>query len=136
MILTSQSDEEFLSDFQAGAVREFRHRDHIRLAWLYVGKHGVEEGSNQIIGGIKKFAAHHGATQLYHETITRFWILTVYQAIEGMPPSTFPEFLEANPHLEDKNYIYTFYSKERLMSEEAKRNWIPPVGGAALVAAR
>jgi ADP-ribosylation factor protein 1 len=123
----SLSDDDFLQAFEAGTLEGFRHWDHIRLAWLYVSRYGFDEGSNRVISGIKSFAASHGATQLYHETITRFWISAVQAAIEESPDCDFAEFMKSNPHLESNDHIYNFYSKELLMSPDARRNWIAPL---------
>lgn len=122
------SDEQFIEAFEAGKIssKDFHHMDHIRLAWIYVTGFGLDLASKKVIQGIRNFATIHGATQLYHETITRFWISAVHQAVQGRTAETFPEFIEWNAELADKNFIYRFYSKEVLLSEDAKRSWIQP----------
>lgn len=126
------SDDQFVEAFEAGEIssRDFHHLDHIRLAWIYVTRFGLEPASKKIIRGIRNFAAIHGATQLYHETITRFWISAVFDATKGTYAATFAEFIEGNVQLRDKNFIYNFYSKEQIMSEKAKRDWIQPQQGS------
>ena len=76
-------DTQFLQHFEAGTLHPFHHHDHIRMAWLYLRQMGWETGYARIQAGIHHMAAHHGATLLYHETITHFWAHMVQCAISS-----------------------------------------------------
>ena len=55
------TDQEFVRMFEACELpnESFHHRDHIRLAWIYLERYGELEARGQIAGAIRKFAAHH-----------------------------------------------------------------------------
>jgi hypothetical protein len=96
------------------------------MAWLNLRKFGYEKGSTMVKAGIKKFAEAKGATNLYHETITEFWIRLVQHAIENHPAETFDELFAAFPPLQDSKSIYRHYTKDFLMSNNARANWCSP----------
>ncbi len=120
------NDEEFLKAFESCTLEKFHHRDHIRMAWIYLRKYGYEEGSTKVKEGIKTFAAAKGATTLYHETITEFWIRLVQHVIENHPAETFEEFFAKFPPLQDSKSIYRHYTKDFLMSEFPRKEWKAP----------
>ena len=120
------NDEEFLKAFQDCTLEEFHHKDHIRMAWLYLSKFGYELGSTKIVEGIKKFALAKNATTLYHETITQFWIRLVQHVIENYSAETFEEFFASFPPLQDSKSIYRHYTKDLLMYEIARKEWMQP----------
>lgn len=122
------SDGEFIEAFESARLfsHEFKHIDHIRMAWIYLSAARPEQAAAQIREGIRHFANVHGATQLYHETITLFWVYAVQAAMEKTRAGSFAEFFEANEYLGDKEYIRKFYSRDALMSPEAKMNWLEP----------
>ena len=59
----------------------------------------------------------------YHETITRAWI-AVIERLLSTSDRTLPDSVLAAELLHecgDKNYLLRFYTKDRLLSDEAKR---------------
>ena|SRR5438445_6803077 len=58
----------------------FHHRDHIRLAWIYLRQCDRGEAERRMADTIRRFAAHHGVTDKYHETITLAWMRLVAHA--------------------------------------------------------
>jgi hypothetical protein len=71
------SDDEFLRAFFGLTVAnsEFRHRDHLRLAWLAVRRHGTGAAEEVVTAGIRRFAQHNSHGPLYHDKNTplRHW---------------------------------------------------------------
>jgi hypothetical protein len=125
----SAQDEAFLAAFEAATIpgSEFRHRQHVRVAWLYVREYGTEEALRLMAVGIRRFAVANGATALYHETITRAWVLLVAAAVRRHPAiDGFDAFVEANPGLLDKETPYAFYRRETLASDAARSAWVEP----------
>ncbi len=121
------TDEEFLKAFEGCTLAEFHHRDHIRMAWLYLRKFGYEIGSTKIKEGIQKFAAAKNQNTLYHETITQFWIRLLQHGIETKPQTTsFAEFFNSFSPLRDSKSIFRHYTKDFLMSEVARSEWCDP----------
>jgi hypothetical protein len=118
------SDDEFLAAFHSCRLTtaEFRHADHLRLAWLHLRREPLEQALASVRAGIQAFAAFHGATGLYHETITQAWVRLV--ATHDEP--SFSAFLSANESLLNKDLLHRFWSPELLASEAAKREWVPP----------
>ena len=64
---------------------EFHHRDHLAVAVVYLYASDLETAMDRMRSSLKRFAAHHGVNGLYHETLTRFWLLQVEQAAGSQP---------------------------------------------------
>ena len=64
----------------------------------------------------------------YHETLTVFWIRVASVLMPRTPESeSFQRVVEkALPHAADKNLPLRFYSRERVFSFEARRDFIEP----------
>ena len=121
------NDHEFLQAFEASSLHPFPHRDHIRMAWLYLCAHEWDEAAAKIRVGIQRLALAHGATRKYHETITLFWARVVVEAIKATPDITdFEAFTARHPQLFDSRYIDQFYSRTLLFSEAARQVWVEP----------
>src|SRR5262249_60865903 len=63
-------DREFVAAFEACEIAntEFHHADHIRLAWIYLRKFGLLDAFERFTTSLRRFAAHHGKPERYHET--------------------------------------------------------------------
>ena len=121
------TDEEFLKAFEDCTLEEFHHRDHIRMAWMYLREFGYEVGSRKVKEGIQRFAAAKNATTLYHETITEFWIRLVQHGIEENPQiENYAEFFDSFWALRDSKSIFRHYTKDFLMSDPARAEWRDP----------
>jgi hypothetical protein len=122
----SPDEADFLDRFEAAAIpkEEFDHRAHVRVAWLYLRRYGLEEAGDRMAAGIRRFAAAHGATGKYHETITQAWVRLVAASIGDQ--REFADFVAANPELLDKELPNAYYSAERLWSDEARRAFVEP----------
>jgi hypothetical protein len=121
-------DEQFLTAFATGQIanRDFHHRDHLRLAWIQIRRLGLERASESVTTAIRQFAALHGHADRYHDTLTRFWLRAVAIGIHHHPDLTFEGLLAAEPHLLNKNLPYAHWSRERMGSDEARRQWVEP----------
>ena len=56
-----QSDRLFLRGFHDRGLDHFGHQDHLRLAWLVMMNHELDEGLNLIGHGIKEYTVGQGA---------------------------------------------------------------------------
>lgn len=119
------SDDEFLRAFEDGTLPKdaFTHAAHVRLAWACLRRDGFAAGSERVVRGIRAFAALHGATGLYHETVTRAWLALVAAADAGEP--SFEEFLAAHPELRGRA-LERHYAPETLAAPEARARFVPP----------
>mgnify|MGYP003663477785 CR=1 FL=1 len=126
-------DKTFLAEFEAcrWPLSKWHHRDHIKLAYLYLCRYSFDEALARIRGGIK---AHNAAHQLqdlpasgYHETVTRAWLSLVQFVIGEYGRSVnADDFYESHPELSQKKTLRLFYSRERIMSPEAKASFCKP----------
>lgn len=122
-------DGEFLAAVEATTWpgERFGHREHVRLAWLYLRQHGPEAGSARIRSTILRYATALGAPGKYHETVTRAWSAHVYAALRETPElQPFSAFLGAHPGLLDGGLLKRHYRKETLEAEAARREWVAP----------
>ncbi|HWE52399.1 MAG TPA: hypothetical protein VG273_21565 [Bryobacteraceae bacterium] len=101
---------------------EFRNADHFRLAWLHLHREPLNMALANVVSGIQTFAAHHGATKKYHETITIAWVRLL--ATHREP--TFHEFLAANGHRLNLELLHRFWSPSLLAGDAAKARWVEP----------
>ncbi|WNG47642.1 hypothetical protein F0U60_28595 [Archangium minus] len=123
------SDDEFLEAVEAATWpgESFGHREHVRLGWLYLRRHGSEAGYARIQETIRRYATALGAAGKYHETMTRAWSAHVYAALRETPElERFDTFLAAHPELLNGKLLERHYRKETLESDEARRNWVAP----------
>ncbi|MCC6362736.1 MAG: hypothetical protein IT165_04385 [Bryobacterales bacterium] len=121
-------DEAFLRAFESLALppADFRHADHVRLAWIYLRQSRFDEALARLSSSILRFATHHGAAEKYHETITHAWMVLVQHALTQSPEATFSDFLAAHPHLLDARTLERYYSPAALQSGESRRRFAPP----------
>ena len=104
---------------------EFHHRDHLAVAVVYLYASDLETAMDRMRSSLKRFAAHHGVTGLYHETLTRFWLSQVERRLDRS--RCLEESIhEVQEHLNDKNLAFEYYSRERIESKEARETWLKP----------
>ena len=119
------TDREFIRRFEANELATFTHRDHIRLAFAYARRGGVEaaiEGAR----GIKRFAEAHGAFRKYHDTLTVAWARVVGRLAVDSAPMPFGDFLDAHPELMRRDLLSAHYSDGLLFSERARASFVEP----------
>ena len=125
----SMNDREFLRAFHDCKLssEDFRHRGHLRLAWLVLRSHSLEEALQLLSVGIRQFASFKGANDMYNETLTQFWIRIVNHAIQEHPSAQeFEQFMNALPILLDKQLPYSHWRRETLGSNLARSGWLEP----------
>jgi hypothetical protein len=112
---------------------KWTHEAHFIMALWYCCNLPLPQAIQTIRNGIKKYNVSVGGENSdmagYHETITLFYTATIanYLLTTGITTLTDEQmavFLQ-QPFLA-KDYPLNFYSKELLMSKEARRNWIRP----------
>jgi hypothetical protein len=96
---------------------EFGHREHLKVSWTYLQLYGYDAALARMREGLLRFSAHHKKMG-YNETITVFWMRCLYEHCEEDPVNVF----ENSP----KEVLFRHFSRERVMSEEAKTHWIEP----------
>ena len=112
---------------------DFRHYDHLRLAWIFLrasaghgGSH-IDVATDRMTRAIRRFAVHHGAIGKYHDTMTRAYMRFVAAHARMTPQlDDFAEFAVAHPELFDRALPLAYYSEARLMSSDARAGWVEP----------
>ena len=64
---------------------QFRHRQHINLAFLAVRRYGMPEATARICAWIQHIAAYERAPQKYHHTVSRAWVEIVAHHVDAEP---------------------------------------------------
>jgi hypothetical protein len=119
------TDAEFLRRFEAHALDSFSHRDHLRVAFAYARRGGLEaavEGARRIRG----FAEALGDRRKYHETMTVGWARIVGRRAVESAPLTFPAFLDTHPELLRRDLLHAHYSRALLSSPQARTAFVEP----------
>lgn len=107
---------------------QFHHEQHVRVAWMFVCRHGMPAAIGEFSEAIKRFAAAKGAHGLYHATITWAFLLIIGERQARTPASTWADFAEANADLLSwkPSILERYYSKTLLMSDDARRSFVMP----------
>jgi hypothetical protein len=106
---------------------EFVHARHLAVAAWYLWTSAPGEALDRMRAMLLQFTAHHGVTG-YHETITRFWLQAVQEQL-GSPVTESAFVARVNDliqRLGSKDLLFRYYSRELVMSDEARRAWIEP----------
>lgn len=109
------------------------HNEHIVLACWQLWRHDREEATRRIRETLVRYnAAHHAEESLrrgYHETITLAWIAVLCPFLTerkrsdvGLTDAT----RDALARFPNKRELLRHYSEARIMSWEAKREWVEP----------
>jgi hypothetical protein len=126
------TDDEFLAAFEACTLEEFHHRDHIKVAYLYLRRYPLDEAIAKVRARLQALAVAWSAPvdnleKGYHETMTQAWVRLVHLTLSdcGVAESA-DAFCEQQPKLMQKTHLQLFYSRERLTTWEAKREFVEP----------
>lgn len=125
------TDEELWRAFQERTLDDgaWNHRAHLRVAWMHLARYAdLDEAHLRMRAGIIRLNTAHGLEETpkrgYHETLTRVWLMLVleHRAIDACENSAL--FVERHPL--DRDAPLRLYSRERLMSVEARSIFVPP----------
>ena len=127
------NDADLLQAFESCRLTpaDFRHREHLRIAYLCLAHDPFERAHERFAAGVRRLLAHLGAPPAhYHATMTRAWLLAVHYFLrrEGIK-ETSEHFLTvpcAAACLLDQKIMLTHYSAERLFSEPARTGFVEP----------
>jgi len=128
-----EDDAAFLGRFEACTIplAEWTHRSHLRVAWTYLRRHGLDEAARRMGAGIRRYNAAQGLPDTldsgYHETLTVAWLRIIDATMRWHGPETdATAFLEKHTQLHSKALLRLYYSRDRLLSWEAKRRFVEP----------
>jgi hypothetical protein len=125
------NDAEIIERFEAATLTgdQFPHREHIRVAWLYLRDRPLLDVLDSYPRRLRALASALGADGLYHETITWFFLLLVYDRIaRSAPDGDWETFARKNADLllPSREILSRHYTPETWQSELAKRRFLLP----------
>lgn len=123
-----------LAKFEDGSLPcgQWTHAAHLTVACWYLLCYTEEEAARRVREGIQSYNKAQGIVTTkergYHETMTYFWTAMVRSFLSKttieLPIVHLFNLLVAN--YEDKHLPFTYYSRDRLLSWEARQNVIEP----------
>jgi hypothetical protein len=121
-------DREFIAAFENQTLDPslFTHRNHVRLAWLFLRDAPLLEALPRFANGLRTYATSLGAAGKYHETITWSLLFVIRERMQDTTES-FDTFAVRNPDLLDwKSLLHRYYRPETLASEHARSSFLMP----------
>ena len=125
------NDEDFRQAFLGRRLPAFHHRDHVRLAWIYLREDPGLVGIDRFVRELRSFAADAGKPDLYHETVTWGFLLLMRERMAGDMASDFESFAAANPEFLSwkPSVLERYYRAETLASPRARQVFTMPDRG-------
>lgn len=133
------NDADLLAAFLAPSLpeKEWTHRAHIRVGWLLLEtanaptpRERLDLAFNRMRDGLHILNASLNVpdelTRGYHETITLAFLRVIDAARRAAPAQNSDAFCDAHPELLTKFALLKHYSRERIMSAEAKAAFLEP----------
>lgn len=111
---------------------EWNHHAHLTMALWYLFYYPEVAAVHCIRTGIERYNAAHEIettpTSGYHETITLFWVKKIlqYLAAKGKHGSLVDLTNELIQRYGNPRLLFEYYSRDRLLSSEARNNWVEP----------
>ncbi len=117
-----------LAAFESGALdpEGFSHREHVRFAYLMLGRHPFGEALARFSRGLKLLVAKAGRPEIYHETVTVAFLALIGERRACGRQSGWEEVIAANPDLLDKRCIEHWYDPAELATDLARRTFVLP----------
>ncbi|MEG5173647.1 hypothetical protein [Microcoleus sp. B3-D7] len=111
---------------------QWTHEAHLTVALWYLFYDSEQEAINAVRNGIKRYNSVQGIETTkdggYHETLTLFWVRTIrrYLADESRNRSMVNLANGLIAKYAERTLPFTYYTRDRLMSSEARINWVEP----------
>jgi hypothetical protein len=126
--------ERLVREFEACTLpgERWTHEAHLTVALWYLTRHTEADATPLIREGIQRYNSSRGVEMTkdggYHETITLFYIRAIRRYLDGAGDAqTFAELLDGMiKTCGGRNFPFEYYSRERLLSWEARTAWLEP----------
>ena len=92
------TDDELVERFEACALEEFHHADHVRVAWTLLRRLPLPDALERFALALRRFAAAAGVAQKYDDALTRRYVGLIAARMTGGEAS-WSAFASANPDL-------------------------------------
>jgi hypothetical protein len=125
------SDDELLARFEALDLPDggFHHRDHLRLAWIYLHRFPVLEVLARLSEGLAALARSRGVPGQYHQTMTWAYIFLIEERIARTDGDcSWDEFAHNHPDLLNwsEGILRRYYRDETLRLDLAREIFVMP----------
>ena len=117
-----------IQQFEAAAVRDFSHRDHLHVAWHYLHALPLELALARFVQGLRRLTLALGAPQKFHTTISWAYVVLLHEAIAQAPDEAFDQLLARRPELlmHPHGALATLYSPAQLAADAARERFVFP----------
>jgi hypothetical protein len=126
-------DDIFIQQFESCTFPfdQWHHRAHVKLAYLYVARFGLDIAAEKLRDGIRAYNTANNVQDMptsgYHETMTQAWLRIIHTTMhEYGQRATADEFFDFHPQLSQKKILRLFYSPDLFMSLRAKHEFVEP----------
>jgi len=102
------TDDELIVRFEDGTIApdEVGHREHLRLAWLYLQRHGRPESEQRLLAGLRALASRAGKPGKFNAALTLAWVAHIDAASAALAPDhSFDDLLRQHPGLLDRRVV-------------------------------
>lgn len=130
---TPEEIERLVAAFESCTLprEEWNHRAHLTVGLWYLVRHDKAQATNLIRESIQKYNHACGIVQNkdsgYHETITLFYVWLVSKYLSGTTHSSIVGLVNGLLNTYGQKQLpLEYYSKELLMSWEARTGWVEP----------
>lgn len=124
------SDDVLLREFENLTLppTAFHHPQHVRAAWLFIRRDGMPEALTTFSRAVRRFAAAHDASGLFHVTVTWAYLLLIHQRQHQCGAGDWTAFAARNQDLLcwKPSILDRSYSPETLWSDEARSCFVWP----------
>jgi hypothetical protein len=127
------ADAQFLKAFEECTLpfEEWRHRAHIKVAYLYLTQLPFDAALEKVRTNIKRYNAATNTPESldrgYHETLTVAWMkLVAFTLAEYGGAESADAFLEVQEQLLNRKALRFFYSRDQIVSWRAKAEFVKP----------
>jgi hypothetical protein len=126
--------EALIREFEACRLPRERwtHEAHLTVGLWYLSRHDEAEATTLIRNGIKRYNQACGIQQTktsgYHETITLFYVRIIRRYLkERRVAASLDELAKGlMKACGDRALPFEYYSRERLLSWDARKAWVEP----------
>ena len=124
------TNQELIDRFEGNAVANdsFHHADHVRLAFAYLCQYPLLQALEKFAAALKRFAAAHGKTQLYNQTITYAYFFLIQERRMRSKDADWEQFSRRNPDLLvwKGGILSRYYHESTLQSDLARSVFVLP----------
>ena len=131
---TFEEIRELVSQFESCALpcERWTHRAHLTIALWYLLRYEELEATRVVRRNIRRYNLAHGIKETptggYHETITLFYVWAIARFLAHTDRDCTLAALANTLVCEcgERELPFAYYSRERLMSWEARTRWVEP----------